>query len=141
MVKAITANADIVSGEFSLTFPDKWRTAVKTLEDGAYLVTVDRMTGNRRSDLQNRYYHGVVLPMLAEAMGEVDSVAHEILKQELLGKSKIIETPDGEIHEVWYSPSTKGLDVSSFYRYTEACRKLGAEWFQINIPPPSTFAN
>lgn len=73
----------------------------------------------RRSESQNRYYHGVVVKMAAAVLGYLPPQMHEVFKEKILG-------PGG---------STAELTTEEFTRYVEDCRMVAAE-LGIIIPDP-----
>jgi hypothetical protein len=60
----------------------RWRSVLKSFIDKDIEVIV-RKRKRKRSDPQNRYLHGVVFPLVAEAMGETDLVE---VKRSVMGE-------------------------------------------------------
>lgn len=74
-----------------------------------------------RSTAQNRYYQGVVVPMLAEVTGYQPGEMHDVLKLEFL--------PYGHV-------STTDLTPAEFTAYVERICQWAAEHLDCVIPPP-----
>lgn len=98
-------------------------------------VTVERFR-NRRSSEQNRYYHGVVVPSIGEAIGEPDlESVHEMLKAEFNYEILVI----GE-KEMRKPKSTAKLETVEFSQYMEKVRMWAARFLNLYIPDPNEVA-
>jgi hypothetical protein len=87
----------------------------------------------RRRNRANRYYHGVVLKMMAEESGHSADDLHELMK--LRHNSKIVVDPlTGE--ETKIGQSTAKLTIPEFSIYLERVMLDGAEWLGIAFPEP-----
>ena len=89
----------------------------------------------KRSLKQDRYYFGVVVAMIGEAIGEDDPLAiHEVLKHEcnyyLAGD-----------FEVRVPLSTKKLTTAEFEDYLERVRRWAAIFLSLYIPMPNETTN
>ena len=73
--------AQVVDGRLTLDDPDAFKAWVATMDGQRVTVTV---TKGQRSHAQNRYYQGVVVPVLAEQTGYEQPEMHEVLKAEFL---------------------------------------------------------
>jgi len=109
--------AEICDGRLTLDDPEAFKAWVSTLS-GRVTVTV---TPGGRSHAQNRYYQGVVVPLLAEHIGYEQPEMHEVLKHEFL--------PYG-------TRSTTDLTVAEFTDYLERICRWAAEKMDCVIPPP-----
>lgn len=107
------------------------------LKDGRYLVEVN--TANKRTNPQNRYYHGLVVPMVQkgiEDLGTEISIAetHEFLK----ARFNSIEVVNKETGEVVAIPkSTSKLTTVQFNEYKEKIQRFASEFLGIYIPDPN----
>lgn len=122
-----TVNAGI------LNFQDKAGFAqhVRGLEGKLVEVIVKKYTV-KRSSPQNRYFHGVVLPMITDAMGEQNQdYVKDALKWHFLRK-----TLPGGLETV---RATSELNTEEFTDFIEKCRHLAAEMYGIDIPDPSKY--
>lgn len=95
--------------------------------------------GKKRSTSQNRYYRGIVVPMIAAAMTDSlgedvdEDEAHELLKRKF--NLRMIETSNGSVK---IPGSTTRLNTVEFMEYVEKCRNWANEFFGLNIPDPVT---
>jgi len=95
--------------------------------------------GKRRSNRQNRYYYGVILPRIHQMMVEAGNTVgleecHEFLKKDV-GKLVVILTlPDGGESAV--VRSSADLTTAEWEDFMMACRVWAAEW-GLDIPPPN----
>ena len=98
---------------------------------GAVEVIVKPYKANR-SDNQNRYYWGVVVPMIADETGYTKDEMHEILRGLFLG-----DTVNVYGKEVKISRSTASLKTSEFEEYLEKCRGWASETLSCYVPVPN----
>lgn len=114
---------------------------------GAFKEDVARFEGQKikvelsqfkdtRSERQNAYYWGVVIPIFADHLGfppKEYRECHEYLKYERL--PIFIKTPAGET--IRTARSSASLKTNEFEDYMADLRKWGAEEFALNIPEPN----
>lgn len=110
--------AQVVDGRLTLDDPNAFKAWVATMDGQRVTVTV---TKGQRSHAQNRYYQGVVVPLLAEQTGYEQPEMHEVLKAEFL--------PYGHA-------STATLTTAEFTEYVERICRWAAEKLDCIIPPP-----
>ena len=91
-----------------------------------------KVARERRSSAQNRYWHGVVLPLFAEHCGNTVDEMKDILALELLPK-EVCDLRTGEVRIV--PGHTSDLNTKEFNELVERAQQLGAE-MGINIPNP-----
>lgn len=94
--------------------------------------TCGRVQGKDRSSLENNYYWGVVVGILAEEKGNTPNEMHEILKWN--NNSHMVIEYGGQRIEV--PNSTKDLTTGEFEAYLSRCR----EWASgegVFIPLPN----
>lgn len=109
--------------------------ALRRFPDGPVAVRVMKIRP-KRSDGQNRYWHGVVIPMFAEHCGyEVDEMK-DVLALQLIPKT-IVDMKTGEEHTV--PGHTSELNTKEFNDLIERAQRLGAE-MGIVIPDPAVAA-
>jgi hypothetical protein len=107
---------------------------------GKHRVSVVRYR-RRRSDQQNAYMWGVVLPYVAagfqEAWGEslTSEEVHEFLKKAFLPTRTIVDKRTGE--EVAIPATTTRLSTVEFMEYIERIAKFSAERLGVAIPLPN----
>jgi hypothetical protein len=94
----------------------------------------------QRSLGQNAYFHGVCLPMIAEACGydrsELGQVKDGLKAKFLTVRTLTGRAGDGEntLHLV---RGTSDLDTHEFTIFIEDCRRWAAEALHLNIPDPT----
>lgn len=103
-------------------------------------VTVEVKPKKRfRSDVQNAYYWGVVVAMIADRLRELGhdvdrDLAHEFLK----GRFLFSELTDPSTGEVMRIPrKTSELATGEFMDYLEHVKQFAAETLDIYIPDPN----
>lgn len=89
-----------------------------------------------RSNNQNRYYWGVVLPTLSEHTGFTINEAHEVMKYRFLKGWKTVKT-NKDYMEVEYIRSTTDLDTKSFEEYMTKVREFASIGLSCWIPEPN----
>ena len=98
------------------------------LEGKEVEVTVNKYS-KKRTTPQNKYYWGVILPMISEEIGEMDiNETHEYLKHEFL-----------KVYKGDYTTfrDTKSLKTNEFTEYIETIRIWAASFLHLPIPDPS----
>lgn len=99
-----------------------------------------------RSNQQNGYYWGCVIPEVVAAMIELGNelqlgnnadheLIHEFLKSEILKNGKDIILATGEVKSG--NPSTSILTTTEMEEYLENIRRWAAENLNISIPEPN----
>ena len=105
-------------------------------------VTITLDAGKKRSGLQNRYYHGVVVPFVMNLFHNVghqemnNEDVHEFLKQEF-NKSNI------EINGnyISYPKSTTDLNTDGFMDFIEKINQFTSSMFSVSLPPPNSMVD
>ena len=82
-----------------------------------------------RSGNQNRYMHGVIFPLIAEAMGCEMGEAKDALKYEFLR----FQLPSG----LWTTKQTANLSTTELEDFMSKCRMLASQMFNCYIPLPN----
>ncbi len=91
----------------------------------------------QRSNPQNKYYWGCVLPRISEHTGFTINEAHEVLKAKFLPGWKTLKTRKGEYIEAPYVRSTTELDTKSFEDYMTQVREFASITLGVWIPEPN----
>lgn len=109
------------------------------LSDGKYICEINRW--NQRSDPQNRYLHGVLIPQFRMALNQVgydevktDEQAKLIMKSMFL-KRQIVNKITGEVTE--YIEDTHNLTKDLCNNLIEEVIKFAAENMNYRIPYPN----
>lgn len=106
------------------------------LPDGRYIAEIS--TFNRRSNQQNRYYWGLVVPMIRKGIKELGTdltheETHEFLKSRF-NKDELVNPGTGEMVEI--PLSTTRLTKSEFGEYIENIQRFASEFLGLVIPDP-----
>lgn len=110
----------------------------KGLKDGRYIIEVNSY--DRRTSPQNRYYFGLVIPIIQQG---IKDLGHDLTKDEthefLKSKFNLIEVVNKNTGEYELIPqSTTRLNKEDFSAYIEKIQRWSAEFLQIVIPDPGT---
>lgn len=90
-----------------------------------------------RSGSQNRYYWGVVIPLIADEIGEEKDVTHDILKARFLKYKKTIKSKrTGQEKTMTVVGSTTKMTTVEFMEYTETVKRWASIHLNIFIPDP-----
>lgn len=130
--------AKVIRGRIVYAEPTTAHKAISLLENKRIAVSIEELK-NSRSSQQNRYYWGVVVPLVTEGLinagYQVSSAqAHEFIKSEFTNQ-EIINTQTGEIKNI--PGSTTTLNTKEFCLLIERIQIWGAEWLNIIIPDPA----
>lgn len=103
-------------------------------------VTVEVKVKRRfRSEMQNAYYWGVVVAMIADRLRELGhdvdrDLAHEFLKGRFL-YSELTDPNTGEVMKI--PRKTSELATGEFMDYLEHVKQFAAETLDLYIPDPN----
>jgi len=106
----------------------KYRAYLSAFKEGARIELILRRATKKRTDPQNRYYWGVVVPMLAEHFGYTKDEMHEALKWQFLKKPEAAPPTVG---------STRKLTTEQFNEYIESIQIWAASEFSVVVPDPN----
>ena len=117
----------IDSGKLLLDTPSKYTSYLETLE-GRRVEVVVRKERSQRSNHQNNYYWGVVLPVLGDYFGYESEEMHDALKMKFLRRGACdLETVK----------STAKLNTAEFEEYLEKVRRWALSDYNIVVPLPN----
>lgn len=115
------------------------RGVFNNLKDGKYQITIKDV--RKRSVQQNRYYWGVVVPMVRKGLYEAgfdvirtNDDAHSVIKQ-VVFKKEVVSKQTGDMITV--AGSTKEMSIPEFNEAIEAVCRWAAEYLGIIIPSPN----
>lgn len=96
----------------------------------------------RRTDPQNRYFHGVVLPIIGDAVRALgndysNDEVKEWLKGRFLKQQRVFVNAKGELETEDVVRKTSKLDTVEFNEFIEYCCHFAAESLNTHIPEPS----
>lgn len=136
-MKKLETYGTIESGKLKIIHKDRFTEAIKTLKDGRYRLTLEKVY-RKRSNPQNAFLWGVVNPLVLEGLKvvgydlDLDAV-HDLLKFKFLKKDIVNE--DGEVLET--IGSTANLTTSEFMDYLVEVKKWSMEYLNVYIPEPN----
>src|SRR6185369_5415151 len=106
------------------------------LKDGKYIVEINDY--NKRTDQKNRYYWGLVVPLVQKGIEDLGTeVTREETHEFLKGRFNTTLITNEDTGECMGFPlSTTRLNKEQFAEYIEKIQRFGAEFLQIEIPDP-----
>ena len=119
-------------GLLTLDRPADYLRAVRALA-GSFVEVTIRKQRTQRSPQANRYYFGVVVPLIAEHCGYDKQEMHELLAMRYL---RIEDDPVTGSPRRKHTPET---DTTEFTDYVDACVRFAAE-LGVVIPAPHEVA-
>lgn len=131
--------ANISNGVMKVIHKDKFTEAIKSLTNGRYSITIEKVY-SKRSNPQNSYLWGIVYKLVYEGLIEAGyektdiniEWVHDYCKKTFL-KNDIVNK-DGEVLEGVLS--TTALTTVQFMQYLSDIQKWASEYLSINIPDP-----
>jgi len=108
--------------------------------EGKEISLIIQLRKTARSNSQNRYYWGAVVPLIQHGLKEAGyrgvskDATHKLLKSLFL-KDELINEETGEI--MTFEGSTANLSSKQFNEFTDAVAQWAAEQLGINIPEPN----
>lgn len=106
----------------------KWQTNLEKLEGKQVVVTLKQYR-RTRSNQQNRYAHGVVFKLIADATGYTVDEAKEAMKWQFLREEHDILPPTVR--------STSSLNTMEMEEFIESCRRWASDFLGLYIPLPN----
>jgi hypothetical protein len=108
------------------------------LTDGKYLIEIS--SSDKRSSPQNRYYHGICVPMVRHGIFDLgteltNQETHEFLKSKF-NTFEVVNKQTGQVEMI--PRSTTMLTKFEFTQYIEKIQRFAAEFLNIVIPDPGT---
>ena len=130
-------SAKVNKGKLTILNQEKFDIYLMTLgEDVEIIIRKPKIDRSSRSTQQNRYYHGVIIPILSEELGYSKEEIHEVLKSKFLSKNLYIETKHGSTH-IRVVKSTASLDTLEMEKYLSDIRQWSSIDLGIFIPLPN----
>lgn len=110
---------------------------VTGLLDGDYQLHIDKKK-DTRSEKQNRYYWGVLVELVSDAMGSIyPEEAHNYMQSLFLKDIFIYVDKKGLTRQVEIIKSTTGLKTDEFEEYQKKCREWASVELGCYIPLPN----
>lgn len=123
--------AEVKESRLILQKPDIFRSYLSHFKKGIVEVIV-RTISKDRSDRQNRYYWGAVLPIISSDTGFTKEELHQIFRNKFLRYGK---TYKGRNYN--FSRSTTDLTTIEFEEYLDKIRIFSAAELGIVVPLPN----
>src|ERR1035441_563551 len=137
--------ATIDNGKLKLREQEKFTEALKVMPEGEYILLLKKLYTNRTNP-QNAYYWGVVIPHVLEGLKELghecetNDEAHEIVKKLFLkpkGKRKrLVNKMTGEYIYIVPERSTAKLTNIELAELIDKVIMWASEFLNIEIPLP-----
>jgi hypothetical protein len=113
--------------------------ALETFEGQEVILTIQKAK-KRRSNPQNSFYHGVVIPIMQQCLKDAgylmtNESVHDMLKLRFLKESILVNEESGEYIE--RIKSTTELTTTQFAEYILDIQKFAVEYFNVQIPDPN----
>jgi hypothetical protein len=113
--------------------------ALETFEGQEVILTIQKAK-KRRSNPQNSFYHGVVIPIMQQCLKDAgylmtNESVHDMLKLRFLKESILVNENTGEYIE--RIKSTTELTTTQFAEYILDIQKFAVEYFNVIIPDPN----
>lgn len=128
----------IRNGKLELKQKSVFVSDVAKLKDGDYVITIEKQK-KKRSIEQNRYYWGVVVPLVKQGLLDVGyrmttELTHEYLKEHF-NVLELINERTGEILKT--IGSTTEMSTSQIMDYFTKITEWAAEYLNVQIPQPN----
>lgn len=112
------------------------RQYVRTLQEEIAVVISNYRIPAKRSNPQNRYYFGVVLPVISDYTGYSIEEIHDLLKQKFLLEDYILHLKEGQ-EEIRIPKSTTKLTTVEFEAYLSEIREWASKDLSVYVPLPN----
>ena len=136
-MKKISITTDVIDGQIKRN-RNLVADAIKSFEGKTIILTIEKQT-KKRSNNQNAYYHGVLIPILKNAIkdswGEMWSSerCHEFCKMQF----NFYERANEDTGEILRLPkSTTENTTTAMEDYHSEIRNFIKEWFGVDCPLP-----
>lgn len=118
----------VQNGKLHLGDRDAFDRHAATLEGKSVTLTLKQYR-KTRSNPQNAYFHGVILPMIADASGHTAAEVKDALKVKFLTTYASDGFP--------IVKRTRDLDTKQFAEFVDNCRLFALDYYGVNIPDPN----
>ena len=131
MLEEIEVLGEVTDKGFAFIDKESVRSLMRGFKRGTVLCKF-KAHRETRSSAQNRYFHGVVLPIFMEHCGMEKQEMKDALALELIPR-EIVDVRTGEVKVV--PGHTSALNTKEFNEFIERLQRLGAE-LGLYIPDP-----
>lgn len=131
-------HASIQNYEIKPFIYQEWISDLKKNDKEDVIITIKK--AHKRTSRQNKYYFGVLIPLIAKNFVEsgyclnINSteVAHEFFKQLLLSETIVIDNVETKV-----AKSTTDLSTGEFEEYLSSVREYCSDKFGLFLPLPN----
>lgn len=133
----LAADCRIKQGKLEFKQRSSFLTDLSAFPDGDYVITIEKAK-KKRSIEQNRYYFGVVIPIVKQGLIDAGyrittEGTHEFLKSEF-NVVELVNEHSGEIIKT--IGSTSEMTTSKMMDYFAKITEWAAEFLNVQIPQP-----
>lgn len=138
-MKSIDIRTSIKDGKISRN-RNLFISAIQSFDNKEVIITIRKAT-KKRSNPQNNFYHGVVIPIMQNCLKDAgylmnNEQVHELLKLRFLKETIFVNEETGECVE--RIKSTTELSTTDFMSYIQHIQQFALEYFNTTIPDPSS---
>jgi len=130
----------------NIRLPKRMRKEIESAFVGKPIQVEVKRKAKRRSNDQNAYYWGVIIPIVLQAFIDLGNelqhnnpehaqIVHEFLKDKFLNNGLDLVDAKGQAHKT--GASTRRLTTAQFDEYKNKIQQFGAEYLNVQIPDPN----
>jgi hypothetical protein len=113
--------------------------AIATFENKQIVIKIEKFK-KKRSTQQNRFYYGVIIPIVQNCLKEAGHVmtnesTHDLIKLKFLKETLFVNETTGEVIE--RIKSTTELSTSQFMDLLAEINNFTFEYFGVSLPSPN----
>lgn len=113
--------------------------AIETFEGKQVVIKIEKFK-KKRSTQQNRFYYGIILPIVQNCLKEAGHImtnesTHDLIKLKFLKEALFVNETTGEIIE--RIKSTTELSTSQFMDLLAEINNFTFEYFGVSLPSPN----
>ena len=113
--------------------------AIQTFEGRQIIIKIEKAK-KKRSTQQNRFYYGVIIPIVQNCLKEAGHVmttesTHDLIKLKFLKETLFVNETTGEVIE--RIKSTTELSTSQFMDLLAEINNFTFEYFGVSLPSPN----
>lgn len=113
--------------------------AIQTFEGKQIIIKIEKAK-KKRSTQQNRFYYGIILPIVQNCLKEAGHImtsesTHDLIKLKFLKETLFVNETTGEVIE--RIKSTTELSTSQFMDLLAEINNFTFEYFGVSLPSPN----
>ena len=113
--------------------------AIETFEGKQIVIKIEKFK-KKRSTQQNRFYYGVIIPIVQNCLKEAGHImtsesTHDLIKLKFLKETLFVNETTGEVIE--RIKSTTELSTSQFMDLLTEINNFTFEYFGVSLPSPN----